>query len=365
VSLYWKCQLGGWSGMVVWSMIVSSLLGQVSWRGLFLSVVVSGLALLLTHFFRRVIHRGGWKELPPARLAPRVFGASASLGLITGLVTFPLLLPMLREGAPTWEMLLSNVVSSGFLFVGWFLLYFAYHYFQRGREAQEAELRLRVAMRENELRTLRAQLNPHFLFNSLNSLRGLISESPERAQEAVTSLASLLRHTLRLSSAPTASLELELEAARHYLELEHIRFDDRLGYRFDVDPALQDQAVPPMLLQNLLENAIKHGISKRREGGRILVEVQEDQEEAQGRVLIRVTNPGRVEPSPAEPGLGLANARDQLRLLFPGESELHLRSSGPDQVECVVRLPRHRVATRSRGDRGQIQPAAVGTGGTP
>jgi len=358
--LYWKCQLGGWSGMVVWSMAVSTFFGRTSWNGLLLSVAASALGLLLTHLFRRVIHRGGWKEMPPARLAPRVFAACAGLGVVTGLLTFPLLLPMLPSEARTAEVLLSNVVSTGFLYVGWFLLYFSYHYFQRGRDAQEAEWRLRVAMRENELRTLRAQLNPHFLFNSLNSLRGLITESPERAQEAVTSLASLLRHTLRLSSAPMASLELELEAARHYLELEHIRFEDRLEYRFDVDPGLRDQAVPPMLLQNLLENAIKHGISRRRQGGRISVEVREEEP---GRVLLRVKNPGRVEPSPGEPGLGLANARDQLRLLFPGEAEIKLRSPAPDEVECLVRLPRRRLAAHGPGER-EAQPAEVGTLGS-
>ncbi len=357
MSLYWRCQLGGWSAMVVWSMAVSTFLGRTSWNGLLLSVAASASGLLLTHVFRKVIHRGGWKELPPARLAPRVFAACAGLGLVTGVLTLPLLLPMLPAEAATAEILLTNVVSSGFLFVGWFLLYFSYHYFQRGRRAQEAEWRLRVAMRENELRTLRAQLNPHFLFNSLNSLRGLISESPERAQEAVTSLASLLRHTLRLSSAPLAGLELELEAARHYLELEHIRFEDRLAYRFEVDPELRDQAVPPMLLQNLLENAIKHGISRRRQGGRILVEVRE---EGAARVLIRVTNPGQLEPSEGEPGLGLANARNQLHLLFPGESELLLRSPAPDQVECLVRLPRRRMDTRRLGER-EMRPSPAGT----
>jgi hypothetical protein len=165
-------------------MAVSTFLGRTSWNGLLLSVAASALGLLLTHLFRRVIHRGGWKELPPTRLAPRVFAACAGLGLVTGFLTFPILLPMLPAEARTAEVMSSNVVSTGFLYVGWFLLYFSYHYFQRGRDAQEAEWRLRVAMRENELRTLRAQLNPHFLFNSLNSLRGLITESPELELEA-------------------------------------------------------------------------------------------------------------------------------------------------------------------------------------
>jgi LytS/YehU family sensor histidine kinase len=113
-----------------------------------------------------------------------------------------------------------------------------------------------VAARDTELRALRAQLDPHFLFNSLNSLRGLITEDPARAQEAVTGLAGLLRHTLQRGRARTATLESEIEATQHYLELEALRFESRLRYEIDVDPSALDDAVPPMLVQTLVENAI-------------------------------------------------------------------------------------------------------------
>lgn len=346
MSLYWKCQIIGWSFWVVWSAVMSLFFGTLSWLGMLTAVIMSALGLLLSHISRGVIHRGRWKELTPGRLAPRVIAAAGVNGMLLGVATLPLLVTLVARDEPRESSLIQlwvmNSISTSFMFIGWFLVYFCYHFFQRSREAAEAEWRLRVAMRENELRTLRAQLNPHFLFNSLNSLRGLIPESPGRAQEAVTALAGLLRYTLRLSSRPTVSLGEELQAAEHYLELEAVRFEERLDYRIRVPEALLDQAVPPMLLQTLLENAVKHGIGPRREGGTVSVEAVE----LEGRVRIRVTNPGRVLAASPGLGLGLHNAREQLRLLFPDESELELVQAEPDVVACEVTVPRRTKAAQ-------------------
>ncbi len=294
--LYWRCQFWGWFGMMVWNFSMAIFFGTVSWWVLWVSLIMVGGGILLTHAGRWIVARRGWKELTPGPLAPRVLLTSVAMGTILGLATLPIHCRAaeteMASGEVTGVQLAVLVsVSYSFVFLGWFLIYFCYHYFQRGREAAAAEWRLRAAMRDNELRTLRAQLNPHFLFNSLNSLRGLIPESPARAQEAVTALAGLLRHTLRLSSRPTITLGEELAAAEHYLALETIRFEERLGCDLDVDPELLDQAVPPMLLHNLVENAVKHGIAHRREGGRIGIQVHREEGDT---VRLRVTNPGTL-----------------------------------------------------------------------
>jgi two-component system, LytTR family, sensor kinase len=371
MNLYWKCQFAGWTLIALWSVVISLVLGTFQWLGAGLVLSTSALGLLLTHGFRRFIHRWEWKNLPLHRLGPRVAAASVGLGTVMGTITLPVLTPMVSEEARMDHVALSHVVGASFTLLGWFLIYFSYHYYRRSREAAAAEFRLRIALRENELRTLRAQLNPHFLFNSLNSLRALIPECPERAQEAVTALAGLLRHTLQLSSSSTVSLSQELEAGYHYLALEKIRFEERLDIRVEVEPGILDQPVPPMLLQNLLENALKHGIAPRQAGGRVALAGH-----ARGsRVVLRVTNPGRLGPTggeggPAgagtgegglrerglgeggaghgglrergrgEGGLGLSNAREQLRLLYGSEASLELRQSGPDEVTCEVVLPR-------------------------
>ncbi len=345
MSLYWKCQVAGWSAVVLWSVMASLIFGNLRWESAAAATAMSMLGLGLTHTFRPVIHRGGWKEMAPIRLAPRVFGVSWGIGILMGALSFPFLLPVLPEEARQQHVLISNIISAFFVVLGWFLVYFCVHYFQRGREAKERALQLQVAVRENELRTLRSQLNPHFLFNSLNSLRGLISERPERAQEAVTSLASLLRHTLRLSAHSTIPLRLELEAARNYLALEEMRFEERLTCKVEVDPELLEQAVPPMLLQNLLENALKHGISRFPDGGTVELYVHREED----RVHLSVSNPGRVASASQVKGVGLSNVREQLRLLFRDEATLELAQEGRNRVVCRVVLPLRLLTREEEG----------------
>jgi signal transduction histidine kinase len=356
MSLYWKCQIGGWTAMTLWSLGISTALGTLTLEGVAAIMWVSAVGLLGTHLFRPIMKRGEWTRLSPARLIPRVALGIFVIGTSMGILSIPFILPRIPDGANPFHFIISNVVGSWFAILGWMLLYFSYHFRTQTREARQKEWELRVAMRENELRTLRAQLNPHFLFNSLNNLRGLISECPERAQDAVTHLAALLRYTLHLSQSPTVTLEQELDGVRNYLALEKIRFEERLRDEVEVDSHLLDQAIPPMLLQNLLENALKHGIARRRDGGVVSLRITE----VDGRVTIRVTNPGRLVEHDGRKRVGLTNAREQLRLLFDDDAHVELRQETKDMVVCHVELPRRRAAevlsARSRVD--QVDPDA-------
>jgi LytS/YehU family sensor histidine kinase len=231
---------------------------------------------------------------------------------------------------------LTTIFSIHLIFVlGWILLYLGYHNLRRVHMAEAEKLRLELAMRETELSALRAQLNPHFLFNSLNSLRGLITENPSRAQEAVTRLAALLRHTLQLSRARTTTVEDELEATKHYLELESLRFERRLRYEIDCDVQALDFAVPPMLIQNLVENAIKHGIARLPKGGSVRVAVWRSSQD----LHIRVTNTGTLAGEPAKRGIGLTNSLERLRLMFGERVKIQLRQLEPNEVTCDVVVP--------------------------
>jgi LytS/YehU family sensor histidine kinase len=221
------------------------------------------------------------------------------------------------------------------LVLAWILLYLGYHSLRRASTAEAESLRVELAMRASELSALRAQLNPHFLFNSLNSLRALISENPARAQDAVTGLAALLRHTLQLNRARTTSLERELEGTTHYLELESMRFEDRLRYEIDADPDVLELDVPPMLIQNLVENAIKHGIARLPAGGSVRVAVRRSSD----AVHIRVTNTGVLAGEPGKRGIGLANSLERLRLIFGEQVTLQLWQLEPNEVACDVAVP--------------------------
>jgi LytS/YehU family sensor histidine kinase len=150
----------------------------------------------------------------------------------------------------------------------------------------------------------------------------------------VTRLAALLRYTLQLSRVRTTALENEIEAARHYLELEALRFESRLRYTIDVDPEVLEHPIPPMVLQTLVENAVKHGIAQLPAGGAVHVTVRRSAD----ALHIGVRNSGKLRPA-SEGGIGLANALDRLRLIFGDRVSMQLGQSGTDEVTCDVFIP--------------------------
>jgi len=196
-----------------------------------------------------------------------------------------------------------------------------------------------AATKEAELRALKSQVNPHFIFNSLNSLRSLIDEDPRRARLAVTQLANLLRYSLQSGQMETVSFEQELQVVQDYLALEQVRFEDRLHLRLDIAEDTLSLQIPPMLLQTLAENAIKYGIAQQPAGGEIAISAQRDK----GLFRIQVSNPGTLAPSGGQPGsstgLGIKNALDRLRLLFGERASLELIQGAPGQVLAQVSIP--------------------------
>jgi hypothetical protein len=334
LRLYWKCQVAGWSLYVLVAAGIPTLYNGPRADILGRALVGAALGVVLTHQLRRHMHRHDWLRLPVHRLAARILGASLAIAAAIVVGVAPFLARFFvtpRDPAPWTTVFLFHA----FIVLGWILIYLGYHYLQGVRRAEADKWRLEVAARETELRALRAQLNPHFLFNCLNSLRGLITENPEKAQDAITGLAALLRHTLQLNRSRTTTLERELEATEHYLELEALRFESRLRYAIEVDPRAREHPVPPMLVQTLVENAIKHGIAHLPEGGTVRVEARR----SAGTLHVRVTNTGRLSGSSAQRGIGLANSLDRLRLVFGDQVRLELTQSGVDEVACDVLVP--------------------------
>jgi Histidine kinase len=201
--------------------------------------------------------------------------------------------------------------------------------------------RQRALLTAAQLDALRYQLNPHFLFNTLNSLRGLIAESPPRAQQMVEQLADFLRSTLAPAHGGLLPLLDELELARRYLALEKVRFEENLQVSFAIDPAAEALLVPPLVLNPLVENAVKFG--HRTSQSPLRIEVSSRVEG--GVVRLRVSNTGQlVSPTPERHALGLKNVRERLELVFPGGSGLDL-AAADGWVHATLRLPVRR-ATR-------------------
>ena len=200
----------------------------------------------------------------------------------------------------------------------------------RASEAERKGAELQLLAQESELKALRAQLNPHFLFNSLNSLSALTAVDPSRAREMCVLLSDFLRRSLGLGERRLVALREELELARAYLAIEQIRFGARLRLNWAVDPAAEPALLPTLLLQPLVENAIKHGIAALPEGGLLVVAA----DVVEGHVILKVDNPLDADaPAPQGLGIGLRQVRQRLLGRFGSRA----------RFEAVAREGIHRV----------------------
>jgi two-component system sensor histidine kinase AlgZ len=207
--------------------------------------------------------------------------------------------------------------------------------FQATRDAENRALEARVLAAEAELRALRAQIDPHFIFNSLHSIGALAGADPAAARNMSLRLAEFLRATLTLGAHADIALADEIALAEHYLSVEQVRFGSRLRVRLDVADDTRGCRVPPLLCQPLVENAVTHGIAHLVEGGTITIAVHRDDE----RLSIAVENPCDPDRrSKAGTGVGLTNVRRRLEALFGREGGLDIERA-PDRFRVLLTLP--------------------------
>ena len=220
----------------------------------------------------------------------------------------------------------------------WFCSFAALLFFDRTRRLEVEHAQARTAAREAQLHALRGQINPHFLFNSFNSLRALIALDPSRATDSLTQLSALLRYSLTSAERMFVPLAEELQIVHRYLELEKLRLGDRLAITAELPADLEGVLVPPMLLQGLIENAVKFGPAARKAGGCLAYRI----ERAEARLLVRITNPGRLVPAASDStAIGLRNLRDRLRLLYGAAATFSLREEPGERVVAELSLPTH------------------------
>lgn len=285
------------------------------------------------------------RALPPERTGfGRLIGAvgvgallSSALWIGLGLGWASLLgrVPGLETAPQVFAAALPLLFAVGLLL---FLLAVAVHYLlaaiARAHEAERRALAAQVHAREAELRALKAQLDPHFLFNSLNSVAALAGSDPRAARRMCLLLAGFLRKSLSLGAQELVPLSEELYLAETYLAIEQVRFGDRLRVETHVDEDAQSLAVPPLLLQPLLENAIRHGIAHRLEGGTIELAVRR----RGGELDVLVRNPCDGDrPAAASTGVGLRNVRGRLEALYGHRAAVATHEEGGEyQVQIVL-----------------------------
>jgi LytS/YehU family sensor histidine kinase len=259
--------------------------------------------------------------------------------------------PVTQYAEEFWPMVLAGFAPEGYPFViylfqfGWALplwgltqALLGYH-FQSMAQAR-AVARAQSLAYDAQLKMLHYQINPHFLFNTLNAISTLVLEKRnEQAESMILKLAGFLRYSLDRQPTELAALSAELEAQRKYLEIERTRFDDKLKVSFSIEPGLESVPLPSLILQPIMENAIKYAISPRTEGGAIEVSAFRD-----GDLLrIRIDDDGPGLSPEGDPrrrrGVGLANARERLELIYGERAGLSAQNREPNGCRVEIWLP--------------------------
>jgi len=243
---------------------------------------------------------------------------------------------------------MESITIAWIVMVAWSALYFGIKYYQVFQEVQKSALRSAAMAHEAQLKMLRYQLNPHFLFNTLNAISTLILErQTDDANRMVTRLSSFLRHSLDNDPMKRVTLEQELAALKLYLDIEKVRFEERLNLVLDIEDAAREALVPSLLLQPLVENAIKYGIARAEDGGTLRIAARV----FAGDLLIELSDDGPgVElvdgRIPGANGVGLRNTRERLAELYGSRHAFRLRPTEPHGLTIDIRIP---FESRSRG----------------
>jgi two-component system LytT family sensor kinase len=333
--IYWTLQILGWTLIMMFEFIPYTMEFGFEFGVFYTALANILLGICLTHFYRLVIRKWNWSSLPLPRLAFRVIGSVLLLGLIMTMVNLPLDRQVLEENLLNQPLLFWGYYSNWCKnLLAWILSYTVYHYVEQTRLAGYERIMLKMSMREAESKVLRSQLNPHFTFNALNSIRALVFEDPSKAQLSITQLSNILRNSLLADRRKTVDLQEELRTVEDYLELEKVRYEDRLRYTIVTNAQAIYWQVPPMMLQTLVENGIKHGVSKEIKGG--FVEVKSDI--VNDLLVITITNSGNLGNTDSG-GVGLKNTAERLSILYGKGAAFRIFQEKEDVVCSEVKIP--------------------------
>jgi sensor histidine kinase YesM len=321
--IYWISQIAGWTAFFTVNFFFPSGKNILSTPNILYHSLLIPSAILLTHLYRLLIIRKHWlqKTILTQLLIAIISGYALSVSFL--ILEYFLNISIFGSSyKPGVLDIAISIVNFWFVFFVWSVGYYFYHYLLHIRRSEINSLKIQATLKEAELHKLKSQLNPHFMFNALNSIRALIDEDPKKAKQAVTKISSILRQTLSLEKDRLISFDREMELVQDYLDLEKIRFEERLHYTFELSPASGHYRLPPMILQTLVENAIKHGISNLTEGGMITIKttIQKDQ-----RMLIEISNSGSYNPEATpQSGYGIKNTRDRLAHVFADDASFSI-----------------------------------------
>ncbi|MBO9635538.1 MAG: histidine kinase [Chitinophagaceae bacterium] len=344
ISLYWKCQLIFWSIAALQWAYIGYIGTGFSWK---LAVLHFALDLIIyivpSHLYRDLSKRLGWHNLSLPKLLVRLIPSIIVLGFIFMVLTitknylvrswFQLNFTQTLKEAFDTQYLITFITGIRLMSI-WLLAYYAYHYAQREINAVKETSRLELMTKDAAFNNLSTQLNPHFFFNSLNSIKALVVEDAKAARRAIDILSDLLRTSLYSGQDNLISLKKELALVEDYLELEKIRFEENLQITIQAVENLMNKQVLRLSIQTLVENAIKHGISQLPQGGSIKIDVSQNEDQ----IIITVENSGKLN-QPQQKGIGLGNLQERLQLQYNNKASFRLLQETPNTVIAIIKTP--------------------------
>lgn len=357
-NLFWVLHLGGWTlwGIFAKYFYTTAILGENAPGYALYVTVISVIGMLLT-LCLRYLYRYLWNSAIWIRVIVFI-GGSYTAGWLwlkarsyiyygwmeTGKDMNAWLEKVGPEVAEIYQKMAFFESSANPTFawmVAWSVLYFAIKYYRVFQDVRESALKSAAMAHEAQLKMLRYQLNPHFLFNTLNAISTLVlEENTELANRMVTKLSSFLRYSLDNDPMQRITLAQELQALQLYLDIEKVRFEDRLSLKFDIEEPAKDALIPSLLLQPLIENAIKYGIARAEGGGHLVISAKV----FAGDLLMELSDDGPgcdlVDGQvPESNGVGLSNTRERLATIYGSEHSIRLSQTEPHGLTICIRIP--------------------------
>jgi two-component system, LytTR family, sensor kinase len=345
--LYWTIQVSGWLTYLLLQLAFSYIASAqgVSARRFVFLLLESLICLLITHGYRHVMNRRQWLRLSVPKLLPWVMPTIAVMSVLVYFLRIPANIISGRLFDPRdafdVEQFLLTWSFYVIIFFLWSVFYFTYHYIEQYNKS----LKYEASRIEIELNNLKSQLNPHFIFNALNSIRALVDENPKKSKQAINHLSNILRNSLVSDRRRLTKFDDELKIVRDYLSLESIRFEERLKTEFSIDPDSSVFLVPPLMIQTLVENGVKHGIAKLTEGGTISVSTRVEG----GLMKIQIRNSGHYHNTSTKRkgGLGLKNTAQRLKLLYGENASFKIENESDTFVLTEIVIPQSNESTDS------------------
>ena len=321
--------------------ILFNFMGGLVWLPLF---------TLATLYYRYLYKKHQWHELNTAKNILVVSGYSLITGLIVTFIMLGSIIPFFWEDIENaaakheavastiiTKMLIGNWLQTQLFIGGWIFVYISITTKQRIKETEVTNLRLQNSLKEAQLTNLTNQLNPHFLFNTLNNIKFTVRKDPLKSEKMITDLSDILRYSLESSGREKVQVFEEIEIVNRYINIIKVHMEERLHFENTLPENIYPTLIPPMILQILIENSIKHGIENLRHGGKIQLMAEATPQ----HITFKITNdvPHTEVPKTQSTGIGLRNIEQRLKLLYGNDASINANQREQEFIVTLT-LPR-------------------------